>query len=89
MDGKPLTGCSQLSHIHLPISMTKEGATWNTRCGFIRNDGSFTKKVYLPITREEYPSHWEGTRLNLTDTNIIYKDDEGWHSAEECPNKIQ
>ena len=79
--------CDKLSHIHLPISMTKEGAKWNTRCGFIRN-GSIDRKVYLPITREEYPSHWEGTALNLTNTNIIYKGDEGWHSAEECPNKI-
>lgn len=77
---------SKLSHIHLPISMTKEGAKWDTRCGFIIN-GSIDRKVYLPITREEYPSHWEGTALNLTNTNIIYKGDEGWHSAAECPNK--
>lgn len=77
---------SKLSHIHLPISMTKEGAKWDTRCGFIKN-GSIDRKVYLPITREEYPSHWEGTALNLTNTNIIYKGDEGWHSAAECPNK--
>lgn len=78
--------CDKLSHIHLPISMTKEGAKWDTRCGFIKN-GSIDRKVYLPITREEYPSHWEGTALNLTNTNIIYKGDEGWHSAAECPNK--
>ncbi len=77
---------SKLSHIHLPISMTKEGAKWDTRCGFIIS-GSIDRKVYLPITREEYPSHWEGTALNLTNTNIIYKGDEGWHSAAECPNK--
>ena len=77
---------SKLSHIHLPISMTKEGAKWDTRCGFIKN-GSIDRKVYLPITREEYPSHWEGTALNLTNTNIIYKGDEGWQSAAECPNK--
>ena len=77
---------SKLSHIHLPIGMTKEGAKWDTRCGFIIN-GSIDRKVYLPITREEYPSHWEGTALNLTNTNIIYKGDEGWHSAAECPNK--
>ena len=78
--------CYNLQHIHLPISMTKEGAKWDTRCGFIKN-GSIDRKVYLPITREEYPSHWEGTALNLTNTNIIYKGDEGWHSAAECPNK--
>ena len=66
--------------------MTQEGSKWDKRCGFIKN-GSIDRKVYLPITREEYPSHWEGTALNLTNTNIIYKGDEGWHSAAECPNK--
>lgn len=69
-------------HIHLPMNMVNEGSTWQTRC-------SFKGKIYVPITREEYPAHWEGTQLTLTNTNVIFKDDEGWHSAEECPNKIQ